>query len=268
MPVSLVVEALFSAPGFLATKNSQVCFFQNLPLQTSYAFHEVVDFCVDQFPSLVPSSNKGHSKSFVRWRSVAWRASFLRIRVEPKHFATPCMCALFKLCQLESYASGTFVRRANRALISNATSCVNYLSGPRVGTQVARGKRFAQIHEKRQKVASSTTCCRSRHASCAELWNQRCLLLSLAQESLNVHSTLDCRVKTYASRALLTAALNAPDHDELQVWKLPDKLNPTIRPLMECIKVLIALGGYFFLFGALRLISIDFHTVERSHREA
>ena len=46
---------------------------------------------------------------------------------------------------------------------------------------------------------------------------------------------MDCRVKSYAANVLVNAVRFSADRDP--IWKLPEKLNPVIRPLMECIKV-------------------------------
>nr|CAB3226362.1 TATA-binding protein-associated factor 172 [Phallusia mammillata] len=65
-----------------------------------------------------------------------------------------------------------------------------------------------------------------------ELSNQRNLLCKLAEDSMKTQAMLDCRVKCYVSQAIVFAATSA----SCDIWKLPEKLNPVIRPLMESVK--------------------------------
>uniref|UniRef100_H2YV60 TATA-binding protein-associated factor 172 n=1 Tax=Ciona savignyi TaxID=51511 RepID=H2YV60_CIOSA len=58
-----------------------------------------------------------------------------------------------------------------------------------------------------------------------DLLEQCNLLTKLADRALKVQLTLECRVKAFASQAIVSA-----------IWKLPAKLNPLIRPLMEGLK--------------------------------
>ena len=67
------------------------------------------------------------------------------------------------------------------------------------------------------------------------LCDQKDLLLKLAESGNKMQNIFDCRVKSAAATVIITAVRSTQNKDSL--WKLPDKLNPVIRPLMENIKV-------------------------------
>uniref|UniRef100_F6SWL4 TATA-binding protein-associated factor 172 n=1 Tax=Ciona intestinalis TaxID=7719 RepID=F6SWL4_CIOIN len=66
------------------------------------------------------------------------------------------------------------------------------------------------------------------------LREQRNLLMKLTDQALKVQFTLDSRVKAFAANAIVSAVHSSGQKDDN--WKLPTKLNPIIRPLMESLK--------------------------------
>ena len=84
--------------------------------------------------------------------------------------------------------------------------------------------------------------------------DQKDLLLKLAEGGNQQQNLLDCRVKSYAADVAITAVRFTQNQDPL--WKLPDKLNPIIRPLMECIKVQ-SLIAFFAISLVVLLLLLD-----------
>ncbi|XP_076818589.1 TATA-binding protein-associated factor 172-like [Clavelina lepadiformis] len=157
---------------------------------------------------------------------------------ETLHFALPfpssvsaeIHCALYKVQSEYLYFSEITTKFCQ--IQSDIKSLLNSISMSGVNTQMISTKAVYSFDEVLDICVKQFPQIVPR--SSKGLMEQRNLLLKLTETAQSMQTSLDRQVKSYAAAAIVGAAQCVKNQHEL--WKLPVKLNPIIRPLMDSIK--------------------------------